>query len=73
MVIRGIMNGYMRTYWVIVLESGIVLRGHNDVQTSNGRGTKLSLNEDLSADIEPFLRLTAEHTFGRQHPDWQNK
>jgi hypothetical protein len=49
------------------LESGIVLSGYNDVQIPNVTGTKFSLTEDLNTDTKPFLRLTAEYSFGDRH------
>ncbi len=51
--------------WTIDLEGGPVVAGYNDVRIPNETGTKISLTDDLDADVEPYWRLRAGVAFGR--------
>lgn len=52
--------------WSISLQGGPVASGYNDVRIPNQTGTKISLTDDLDSDVEPYWRLRATGSFGRQ-------
>jgi hypothetical protein len=51
----------------IDLESGALFSGYNDVGIPGDVGTKFSLTEDLSTEVEPFLRARVNYHFNPRH------
>ena len=49
------------------LESGLVHNSMNDVGIPGDTGTRFSLTSDFSADLEPFIRIRINQTFGERH------
>jgi len=70
-----LVNLLLLTGWVSIgfaqtsidLESGIVYNSMNDVGIPGDTGTRFSLTDDFSTDIEPFIRLKINQSIGERH------
>ncbi len=49
------------------LESGAIFTGYNDVRIPGDSGTMFSLKNDLSTDVEPYIRAKIYYHFNIKH------
>lgn len=57
----------LRAQTVLNVETGIVGTGYNDIRIPGDKGTRFSLNDDLSAKSTAFIRVRGSHSFNARH------